>query len=207
MFYPFGIYYICLSKFIGIMQIVFASSNKNKIKEIQLLVSSKIQLLSLDDIGCLEEIPETAETIEGNAILKANYVTQKYGYNCFADDTGLEVEALNGEPGVFSARYAGEQKDANDNMDKLVLNLKNKTNRSAQFKTVIALNLDGNQTLFTGIIKGKIIDEKIGTNGFGYDPIFVADGYSKTFAELTIEEKSAISHRGLAVKKLVDFLQ
>jgi XTP/dITP diphosphohydrolase len=189
------------------MQIVFASSNKNKIKEIQLLVSSKIQLLSLDDIGCLEEIPETANTIEGNAILKANYVTQKYGYNCFADDTGLEVEALNGEPGVFSARYAGEQKDANDNMDKLVLNLKNKTNRSAQFKTVIALNLDGNQTLFTGIIKGKIIDEKIGTNGFGYDPIFVADGYSKTFAELTIEEKSAISHRGLAVKKLVDFLQ
>ncbi len=207
MFYPFGIYYICLSKFIGIMQIVFASSNKNKIKEIQLLVSSEIQLLSLDDIGCLEEIPETAETIEGNAILKANYVTQKYGYNCFADDTGLEVEALNGEPGVFSARYAGEQKDANDNMDKLVLNLKDKSNRSAQFKTVIALNLDGNQTLFTGIIKGKIIDEKIGTNGFGYDPIFVADGYSKTFAELTIEEKSAISHRGLAVKKLVDFLQ
>lgn len=207
MFYPFGIYYICLSKIIVIMQIVFASSNKNKIKEIQLLVSSKIQLLSLDDIGCLEEIPETADTIEGNAILKANYVTQKYGYNCFADDTGLEVEALNGEPGVFSARYAGEQKDANDNMDKLVLNLKNKTNRSAQFKTVIALNLDGNQTLFTGIIKGKIIDEKIGTNGFGYDPIFVADGYSKTFAELTIEEKSAISHRGLAVKKLVDFLQ
>ncbi len=188
------------------MQIVFASSNKNKIKEIQLLVSSEIQLLSLDDIGCLEEIPETADTIEGNAIMKANYVTQKYGYNCFADDTGLEVEALNGEPGVYSARYAGEQKDANDNMDKLVLNLKDKINRSAQFKTVIALNLDGNQTLFTGIIKGKIIDEKIGTNGFGYDPIFVSDGYSKTFAELTIEEKSVISHRGLAMKKLVDFL-
>jgi XTP/dITP diphosphohydrolase len=188
------------------MQIVFASSNKNKIKEIQLLVSSEIQLLSLDDIGCLEEIPETADTIEGNAIMKANYVTQKYGYNCFADDTGLEVEALNGEPGVYSARYAGEQKDANDNMDKLVLNLKDKINRSAQFKTVIALNLDGNQTLFTGIIKGKIIDEKLGTNGFGYDSIFVSDGYSKTFAELTIEEKSAISHRGLAMKKLVDFL-
>ena len=206
MFYPFGIYYICLSKIIIIMQIVFASSNKNKIKEIQLLVSSEIQLLSLDDIGCLEEIPETADTIEGNAIMKANYVTQKYGYNCFADDTGLEVEALNGEPGVYSARYAGEQKDANDNMDKLVLNLKDKINRSAQFKTVIALNLDGNQTLFTGIIKGKIIDEKLGTNGFGYDSIFVSDGYSKTFAELTIEEKSAISHRGLAMKKLVDFL-
>ena len=188
------------------MQLVFASNNKNKIKEIQLLVPSEIQILSLEAIGCLEEIPETADTIEGNAIMKANYVTQKYGYNCFADDTGLEVEALNGEPGVYSARYAGEQKDANDNMDKLVLNLKDKINRSAQFKTVIALNLDGNQTLFTGIIKGKIIDEKIGTNGFGYDPIFVSDGYSKTFAELTIEEKSVISHRGLAMKKLVDFL-
>ena len=188
------------------MQLVFASNNKNKIIEIQLLVPSEIQILSLEAIGCLEEIPETADTIEGNAIMKANYVTQKYGYNCFADDTGLEVEALNGEPGVFSARYAGEQKDANDNMDKLVLNLKDKANRLAQFKTVIALNLDGNQTLFTGIIKGKIIDEKMGTNGFGYDPIFIAEGYSKTFAELTIEEKSTISHRGLAVKQLVAFL-
>lgn len=188
------------------MQLVFASNNKNKIKEIQLLVPQSIHVLSLEDIGCLEEIPETADTIEGNAILKANYITENYGYNCFADDTGLEVEALNGEPGVYSARYAGEQKDANDNMDKLVLNLKDKANRSAQFKTVIALNLDGNQTLFTGIIKGKIIDEKMGTNGFGYDPIFIAEGYSNTFAELTIEEKSTISHRGLAVKQLVAFL-
>ncbi|QBZ98379.1 non-canonical purine NTP diphosphatase [Flavobacterium sangjuense] len=189
------------------MQLVFASNNKNKIKEIQLLLPQSIQILSLEDIGCIEEIPETADTIEGNAILKANYVTQKFGYNCFADDTGLEVEALNGEPGVYSARYAGEQKDANDNMDKLLLNLKNKSNRSAQFKTVITLNLNGKQTLFTGIIKGKIIEEKNGTNGFGYDPIFVADGYDKTFAELTIEEKSTISHRGLAVKKLVEFLK
>jgi XTP/dITP diphosphohydrolase len=188
------------------MQLVFASNNKNKIKEIQLLVPQSIQVLSLEDIGCFEEIPETADTIEGNAIQKVNYVTEKYGYNCFADDTGLEVEALNGEPGVYSARYAGDQKDANDNMDKLVLNLKDKTNRSAQFKTVIALNLDGNQTLFTGIIKGKIIDEKMGINGFGYDPIFIADGYTKTFAELSIEEKSTISHRGLAVKQLVVFL-
>ena len=188
------------------MQLVFASNNKNKIKEIQLLLPKTIQILSLEDIGCLEEIPETSNTIEGNAILKANYVTEKYGYKCFADDTGLEVEALNGEPGVYSARYAGEQKDANDNMDKLLLNLKDKPNRSAQFKTVIAINLDGKQTLFTGIIKGKIIEEKIGTNGFGYDPIFVADNYTKTFAELTIEEKSVISHRGLAVQKLVKFL-
>lgn len=187
------------------MKLVFASNNQNKIKEIQLLLPHSIQILSLEDIGCFEDIPETAETIEGNAILKANYVTEKFGYNCFADDTGLEVEALNGEPGVYSARYAGEQKNTNDNMDKLLLNLKDKSNRSAQFKTVIALNLDGNQTLFTGIIKGKVIKEKIGTNGFGYDPIFVADGYTKTFAELTIEEKSKISHRGLAVKQLVDF--
>ena len=157
------------------MKLVFASNNKNKIKEIQLLLPDTIQILSLEDIGCFVDIPETADTIEGNAILKANYVTEKFGYNCFADDTGLEVEALNGEPGVYSARYAGEQKDANDNMDKLLDNLKEKTNRSAQFKTVIALNLDGKQTLFTGIIKGKIIEEKIGTNGFGYDPIFVAD--------------------------------
>jgi XTP/dITP diphosphohydrolase len=156
-------------------------------------------------IGCFEEIPETADTIEGNAILKANYVTEKYGYNCFADDTGLEVEALNGEPGVYSARYAGEQKDANDNMDKLLTNLKDKTNRKANFKTVICLNINGKQFLFTGIINGQIIKEKKGTNGFGYDPIFVAEGYVKTFAELTLEEKSVISHRGLAVKQLVDF--
>lgn len=187
------------------MQLVFASNNKNKIREIQLLLPQSIQILSLEEIGCFEEIPETADTIEGNAILKVNYVTEKFGYNCFADDTGLEVDALNGEPGVYSARYAGEKKDANDNMDKLLDNLQDKPNRLAQFKTVIALNLEGNQTLFTGIIKGKIIIEKIGTNGFGYDPIFVADGYAKTFAELTIEEKSVISHRGLAVKQLVDF--
>ena len=187
------------------MQLVFASNNKNKIKEIQFLLPKTIQILSLEDIGCFEDIPETADTIEGNAILKANYITEKFGYNCFADDTGLEVEALNGEPGVYSARYAGEQKDASDNMDKLLLNLQDKSNRSAQFKTVIALNIDGKQTLFTGIIKGKIIEEKIGTNGFGYDPIFVADNNNKTFAELTIEEKSGISHRGLVVKQLVDF--
>ena len=171
------------------MKLVFASNNQNKIKEIQLLLPDSIKVLSLEDIGCFEDIPETAATIEGNAILKADYVTERYGYDCFADDTGLEVDALHGEPGVYSARYAGEQKDANDNMDKLLSNLK------------------GKQTLFTGIIKGKIVEGKVGTNGFGYDPIFVADGYNKTFAELTIEEKSGISHRGLAVKQLVDFLK
>lgn len=189
------------------MKLVFASNNKNKIQEIQALVPNTFQILSLEEIGCTEDIPETADTIEGNAILKANYVTEKYGYDCFADDTGIEVEALNGAPGVYSARYAGEQKDANDNMDKLLSELKDKSNRNANFKTVIALNLNGNQNLFTGIINGKIIEKKIGTNGFGYDPIFVADGYSKTFAELTMEEKSIISHRGIAVNELILFLQ
>ena len=189
------------------MKLVFASNNKNKIQEIQALVPNTFQILSLEEIGCTEDIPETADTIEGNAILKANYVTEKYGYDCFADDTGLEVSALNGAPGVYSARYAGEQKDANDNMDKLLSELKDKTNRKANFKTVIALNLNGNQNLFTGIINGKIIEEKIGTNGFGYDPIFVAEGFDKTFAELTMEEKSTISHRGIAVKELILFLQ
>ncbi|GEC77857.1 non-canonical purine NTP diphosphatase [Flavobacterium aquatile] len=189
------------------MKLVFASNNKNKIREIQLLVSSTIEIVSLEDIGCTEEIPETADTIEGNAVLKANYVTEKYGFNCFADDSGLEVDALNGEPGVFSARYAGEPKNDDNNMNKLLSNLKDKTNRKANFKTVICLNLNGEQHLFTGIINGKIIDEKIGDNGFGYDPIFVADKYTKTFAELTIEEKSTISHRGIAVKQLIEFLQ
>ncbi|TDP57571.1 non-canonical purine NTP diphosphatase [Flavobacterium dankookense] len=188
------------------MKLVFASNNKNKIKEIALLLPNEIEILSLEDIGCFEEIPETAETIEGNAIIKANYITEKFGYNCFADDTGLEVDALNGEPGVYSARYAGEQKNANDNMDKLLFDLRYKVNRKANFKTVICLNLNGAQHLFTGVINGKIIEEKIGTNGFGYDPIFAADGYEKTFAELSLEEKAVISHRGLAVKQLIEFL-
>lgn len=188
------------------MQLVFASNNKNKIKEIQALVPDTIQIISLEAIGCSEDIPETADTIEGNAILKANYITEKYGYNCFADDTGLEVDALNGAPGVYSARYAGEQKDANDNMDKLLSELKDTINRNANFKTVICLNFNGTQQLFTGIIKGTIIDEKIGTNGFGYDPIFIAEGHQKTFAELSLEEKATISHRGIAVAQLIGFL-
>jgi len=187
------------------MKLVFASSNKNKIKEIHQLLPSSIQILSLEDIGCFEDIPETANTIEGNAILKANFITEKYGFNCFADDSGLEVDALNGEPGVFSARYAGEPKNDDNNIAKLLLNLKDKTNKKANFKTVICLNINEKQHLFTGIINGNITESKIGTNGFGYDPIFVPDSYSKTFAELTIEEKSSISHRGIAVKQLVDF--
>jgi XTP/dITP diphosphohydrolase len=189
------------------MKLVFASNNKNKIKEIQLLLPDSIQILSLEDIGCTEDIPETADTIEGNAILKANYVTQKYGYDCFADDSGLEVAALNGEPGVFSARYAGEPKNDENNIDKLLANLKDVNNKKANFKTIICLNLKGEQLLFTGIINGQIIEERIGNNGFGYDPIFVADGYQKTFSELSLEEKARISHRGIAVKELITFLQ
>lgn len=189
------------------MKLIFASNNKNKIAEIQQLLPSSIKILSLEEIGCFEEIPETATTIEGNAILKANYVSSKYGYNCFADDTGLEVDILDGEPGVYSARYAGEQKDANDNMNKLLTNLKDKTNRKAQFKTVIALNLDNNQHLFTGIAKGKIIEEKIGNQGFGYDPIFQPLELNKTFAELSMEEKAMYSHRAKAMKQLIAFLE
>ena len=188
------------------MQLVFASNNKHKIQEIQALVPTDFQILSLEDIGCFEEIPETANTIEGNAILKANYVTKNYGYPCFADDTGLEVDALHGAPGVYSARYAGEQKNAEDNMNKLLHELGYITNRKAQFKTVICLNINGTQQLFTGIINGKIIHEKTGLNGFGYDPIFVADGSDKTFAELSLQEKASISHRGIAVTQLLAFL-
>jgi XTP/dITP diphosphohydrolase len=188
------------------MKLVFASNNTNKIKEIQQLIPASIEVVSLQDIGCTEDIPETADTIEGNAILKANYVTEKYGFNCFADDSGLEVEALDGAPGVYSARYAGEPKNDDNNMDKLILALKNEPNNKANFKTVICLNINGKQHLFSGIVNGEIIDTKIGENGFGYDPIFIADGFTKTFAELTMEEKSSISHRGIAVKQLVNFL-
>ena len=188
------------------MKLVFASSNKNKIFEIQSMLPETIQILSLEDIGCMEEIPETADSIEGNAILKANYVTSKYGYDCFADDTGLEVAALNGEPGVFSARYAGEQRNSDDNMNKLLANLSDKNNRKAQFKTVIALNLNGKQELFTGIAEGEITFEKSGIKGFGYDPIFQPIGYKETFAELPLEIKNEISHRGKATQKLINFL-
>jgi XTP/dITP diphosphohydrolase len=189
------------------MQLVFASNNKNKIKEIQQILPQSITILSLEDIGCHEEIPETSNTIEGNAILKANYVTQKYGYNCFADDTGLEVEVLNGEPGVYSARYAGEQCDSSDNMNKLLDALRGKDNRKAHFKTVIALNSDGKQHLFTGIARGKITLEKSGEYGFGYDPIFQPEDHQKTFAEMDSALKNTISHRAIATRQLISFLE
>jgi XTP/dITP diphosphohydrolase len=189
------------------MQLVFASNNKNKIKEIQQILPTSITILSLEDIGCSEEIPETSNTIEGNAILKANYVTQKYGYDCFADDTGLEVETLNGEPGVYSARYAGEQCDSENNMIKLLNALSGKTNRKAGFKTVIALNKEGKQHLFTGVAPGKITLEKSGNQGFGYDPIFQPEGYQETFAEMDSALKNTISHRAIATKQLIAFLK
>ncbi|QZK89881.1 non-canonical purine NTP diphosphatase [Flavobacterium sp. CHNK8] len=189
------------------MKIVFASNNKNKIIELQSMLPVSVTILSLESIGCHEEIPETASTIEGNAILKANYVTQKYGYDCFADDTGLEVLALDGAPGVYSARYAGEQRNPEDNMNLLLKNLTDKETRAAQFKTVIALNLNGEQHLFTGIAKGEITLEKIGNQGFGYDPIFQPEGYIETFAQLPLELKNEISHRGKATKQLLAHLK
>jgi XTP/dITP diphosphohydrolase len=189
------------------MKLVFATNNKNKILEVQQLLPKSIEIVSLESIGCFEEIPETADTIEENAIMKANYITQKYGYDCFADDTGLEVDALNGEPGVYSARYAGEQRSSEDNMTKLLNALSNKINRKAQFKTVIALNSNGKQHLFTGIARGEITLEKIGNQGFGYDPIFKPEGYEATFAQLSLEEKGKISHRGKATEQLISFLK
>ena len=188
------------------MKLVFATNNKNKIIEVQQMLPESIQILSLEAIGCFEDIPETENTIEGNAKLKADYVTKNYGYDCFADDTGLEVEILNGEPGVYSARYAGEHCDANDNMNKLLNALTNETHRIAQFKTVIALNINKEQHLFTGIVKGKITLEKTGNFGFGYDPIFQPEGYQKTFAQLSLEIKNTISHRAKATQKLISFL-
>jgi XTP/dITP diphosphohydrolase len=188
------------------MELVFATHNKNKLIEIKALLPHYIKLLSLDDIGCDEEIPETADTIEGNAILKAEYVKNRYGYDCFADDTGLEVEALNGKPGVYSARFAGENKDDAANVRKLLSELEDKENRAAQFKTTIALNLNDRQNLFTGICKGEIIKEIRGEKGFGYDPVFKPTDFKKTFAEMSLGEKSEISHRGKAFRELIAYL-
>ena len=188
------------------MQLVFATNNLNKINEVQALMPCSIKLLSLKDIGCFEDIPETQDTIKGNAIQKAEYIKQHYGYDCFADDTGLEAEELNNEPGVYSARYAGEQRDAEDNMNLLLKNLSGKANRKAQFKTVIALHLNGELKTFAGICKGEITKLKHGEKGFGYDPIFQPKGYQESFATMQRNEKNKISHRGLAIEKLVTFL-
>ena len=189
------------------MQLVFATNNQNKLKEVQALVPKHITLLSLADINCNEDIPETQATIEGNAKQKADYIKTQYGYDCFADDTGLEVDALDGAPGVYSARYAGPERDATANMDKLLKELSNKDNRAAQFKTVIALHLNGAFHEFTGLCRGKIINEKRGGQGFGYDPIFQPEGYESTFAQMDLSLKNKIGHRGKAIRKLIDFLK
>ncbi|WP_457610712.1 non-canonical purine NTP diphosphatase [Lutibacter sp.] len=187
------------------LKLVFATNNQNKLKEVQAILTN-FKIVSLADIHCFEDIPETAETLEGNAIIKANFITKKYGLNCFADDTGLEVEALNNEPGVYSARYAGEENNAEKNMKKLLNKLGDNSNRNAQFRTAVALNIHGKQYIFEGICKGTILKEKQGKSGFGYDPIFMPNGYKKSFAEMGLTEKGTISHRGKAMKKLINFL-
>ncbi|MDC9723032.1 MAG: non-canonical purine NTP diphosphatase [Urechidicola sp.] len=187
------------------MKIVFATNNPNKLEEAQELLPF-FNVVGLKDIGCNEDIDETENTLEGNAILKAKFVKEKFSVNCFSDDTGLEVEALEGAPGVYSARYAGETANADKNMNKLLDALKNKTNRKAQFRTVIALIFGEELFTFEGVCKGKILENRVGEKGFGYDPVFVPDGFSETFAEMSMEEKGIISHRGKAIKKLVSFL-
>ncbi len=188
-------------------KLVFATNNRHKLRELQHIVGSSFGLLSLEDIGCFEDIPETDPTLEGNASLKAFYVYTNYGYDCFADDTGLEVKALNGDPGVFSARYAGNAKDAGANMDKLLQELNGIKDRKARFRTVISLVIGGKEVRFEGTVVGTILEEKRGKEGFGYDPVFVPDGYSKTFAEMGLDEKNEISHRYRAVQKLVNWLK
>ena len=189
-------------------KLVFATNNAHKLEEVAAILGDQVELLSLNDISCQTDIPETAATLEGNALLKSSYIYKNYHLDCFADDTGLEVEALNGAPGVYSARYAGgEGHDAQANMLKLLHELEGKENRKAQFRTAISLILDGKEYLFEGVIKGEIIKEKRGDSGFGYDPIFKPEGYDRTFAELGNDIKNQISHRALAVQKLCEFLQ
>jgi XTP/dITP diphosphohydrolase len=188
------------------MKLVFATNNLHKLKEVQEMLSNTIEVLSLKDIGCFEDVEETEATLEGNARLKADHITKNYGYHCFADDTGLEVDALNGKPGVYSARYGGEHGNSEKNMQKLLKELHGKVNRKAQFRTAVVLNLDHKQYLFEGICEGEILAEKTGTGGFGYDPIFKPTESSVSFAEMNSEEKNKISHRGIAIQKLVDFL-
>lgn len=189
------------------MKLVFATNNKHKLEEMRAILGGKVELLSLADIDCHDDIPETADTLEGNALIKARYIYDKYGCSCFADDTGLEVDALGGEPGVYSARYAGENNDSEANMCKLLQNLTGKSERSAQFRTVIALIIEGEEFLFDGIVRGRISEERMGSAGFGYDPIFVPDGYEESFAQMAAEQKNAISHRSRAASALNDYLE
>jgi XTP/dITP diphosphohydrolase len=188
------------------MKLVFATQNKHKAAELQQLMPRHITVQTLQDIGCHDDIPETAETLLGNAQQKSHYVYEKFQVNCFADDTGLEIDALNGEPGVYSARYAGNQKDAEDNMNLVLTKLKDTKKRTARFRTVISLIINGEEKHFEGTVEGEITTEKSGQEGFGYDPIFKPNGYGITFSEMTVDEKNKISHRGIAVRKLIDYL-
>ncbi|TVQ88426.1 MAG: non-canonical purine NTP diphosphatase [Bacteroidetes bacterium] len=187
-------------------KLVFATNNLNKLNEVSNMLPENVELLTLEQIGCLEDIPETHDTLEENALQKARYVYEKYGLNCFADDTGLEVDALDGRPGVHSAHYAGDQRDSHNNMDKLLKELEHIDNRNARFRTVIALILDGEELLFNGIAEGEIIKEKHGEGGFGYDPIFLPEGYQQTFAQMPLKQKNQISHRYKAIKMFADYL-
>jgi XTP/dITP diphosphohydrolase len=188
-------------------KLVFATNNPHKLKELQAILGNEFELLGLKDIGCNEEIPEDQPTLEGNARQKSFYVYEKFGYSCFADDTGLEVEALNNEPGVFSARYAGEDKNPQANMNKLLEEMAKIKHRKARFRTVISLVINGDEMQFEGIVEGEITRQKQGSSGFGYDPVFLPEGFTKTFAEMDLEQKNKISHRGRAVQKLVGHLK
>ena len=189
------------------MKLVFATHNEHKLKEVQRMLPKEITLLTLDEIGCFEDIPETSNTIEGNAIQKALYIKEKYGYDTFADDTGLEVVALDNAPGVYSARYAGEAKDNEANIDLLLANMKDKQERQAQFKTIFALCLGEDLHTFEGIVRGEITHERKGEGGFGYDAVFLPEGYTDTFAQMSADQKNSISHRGRALQKLSAFLR
>ena len=189
------------------MKLVFATNNPNKLAEIRMLVPSSIEILSLKDINCNKELPETSDNLEDNASQKAYFVYDNYGYNCFADDTGLEIEALDGRPGVYSARYAGEDCVAEDNMQKVLTEMQGEDKRNACFRTIISLVIDGKEFQFEGQIDGQIIPEKWGDKGFGYDPIFLPDGFEESFAQMSVQRKNEISHRGLAVKQLIEFLK
>ena len=185
---------------------VFATNNAHKLEEVTAILGNKIELLSMKDINCHADIPETADSLEGNALLKARYIFENYQLDCFADDTGLEVEALNGAPGVYSARYAGDAHNSEANMKKLLQDMEGIENRKAQFRTVFALIINGKEHLFEGIVKGEITKHRHGTSGFGYDPVFIPEGYTQTYAEMGNELKNKISHRALATNKLCNFL-
>ena len=189
------------------IELAFATNNRHKLNELSKLAGDKFHLLSLRDINCFDDIPETADTLEGNAALKAQYIWEKFGKNCFADDTGLEVDALNGQPGVYSARYAGEDSNSEANLSKVLVEMEGITDRKARFRTVICLIIEGKEYFFEGIVNGNLLSERHGKEGFGYDPIFVPVGYEKTFAEMDMEVKNKISHRGIATEKLLDFLK